>query len=270
MPVGGDGWAWVHRHRFELIALGNALAYLLAPSGFAAGTMFNQRFFHPAYALFALTLAPQVSRRATALLPRVIAALVPVGLLLVDWPQFAAADRCARDLDALLPQITQDSAVVTVEADLSPSDLIFVPSTSSARLVAVRGGRLLFSLASSVISPVQYHRPWEWNEATARIATNALNLLPSHDLTMFRHVLVHSRSAYLGDAMSRALAPEAKLVATEGEWTLLVSTLPVVALDSPEPPVLLGAPGFTPGDSLRARVLAVLKNDQAQTKGRTP
>jgi hypothetical protein len=51
------------------------------------------------------------------------------------------------------------------------------------------------------------------------------------------------------DALTRAMAPEARLVATSGGWLLFESTLPLAPLLSEEPPA---STDESVGDRLRA------------------
>ena len=185
--------------------------------------------------------------------------MVPFGILLVDWPQFQDADQLARDLDALVPDVAMDSSLAYLEVDPQQGSRIFTAATAGSRVLPLRGGRLLFSLAYSSIAPVQMDPRLVWNEVLTRVGSNSMNLAPAYDLQRFRYVLVHSRSPFLAKIAVEALAPEAKLTSSRGEWTLLESTLPQQRLDAPEPP----PPDVLP-TSLRTRALALLQRARAE------
>jgi hypothetical protein len=67
-------------------------------------------------------------------------------------------------------------------------------------------------------------------------------MMPSHDLTRYRYVLVHASDDEIAGVAVLAMAPEARLAFHEGEWTLLESTLPLVPLDAPDAPLPVPAP----------------------------
>ena len=262
-PVPRQLAPFVFRYRFELIALGNAIAFFVMPFGFAGGTMFNHRFYHPAYALLALSIAPLRVRWKPSLLARIIAVTLPLGILFIDWPQFLEADRLGKELDVLTPQIAQGSSVMFLEADPPGGTRIFSSATSAARVLGQRGGRIDFSMTASNIAPVQFDDGLAWNEAMGRISMSSLDVRPDHDLRMFRYILLHSRDPNLAVLAFSALKPEARFVDMHGEWMLLESTLPRIALDAPEPPMPTPLP-----PSFRTRLRAVLK--QAMDDGSIP
>jgi hypothetical protein len=250
---------FVHRFRYEIVAVLNGIAFFAAPFGVAGGTMFNHRFYHPAYALLALALAPQVTRRRVSLLTKVVAMTLPLGLLLVDWPQFEESGRSARELNKLIPEIAMSSAVAYVEADTDPGDRIFNTSTAACRLVPERGGRVLFSFTESLIAPARMETRFRWDEVRARVSVSSLDLSPPYDLHLFRYLLVHSRTPLLATVVAKALEPEAHVVDTSGEWTLLESNLELVPIDSPQPRPPDPLPPF-----LRLRAAQVLRKAQAE------
>jgi hypothetical protein len=218
--------------------------------------MFNHRFYHPAYALLVLSLGPSWERRRLSLLAKTIAAALPAAILLIDWPQFVEADHLARDLDRLIPEIAMDSSLVFVEADPLGGTRIFVGSTTGARTLAQRGGRLLFSMTASVIAPVQFNPALAWREAEARVSVNTLRLRPEHDLKMFRYVLVHSRDPNVALLVRAAMGDDARFVDLSGEWSLFESSLPRIAVDAPEIPLPSPAP-HTLGWRIRQVVAAL-------------
>jgi hypothetical protein len=77
-------------------------------------------------------------------------------------------------------------------------------------------------------------------------------------------VLVHARDAELAKLVERAIAPDARVVAVSGEWTLFESThtmLPLTAADAPLPP--------DPPATLQERVHTVVR-DSALTGPASP
>ncbi len=259
---------FVHRYRFELTALANSIAYFVMPFGIAGGTMFNHRFYHPAYALVVLSLGPSWERRRLSLLAKAIAAALPAAILLIDWPQFVEADHLARDLDRLIPEIAMDSSLVFVEADPSGGTRIFVGSTTGARTLAQRGGRLLFSMTASIIAPIQVNPALAWKEAEARVAVNTLRLRPEHDLKMFRYILVHSRDPNVAILVRAAMGDDARFIDLSGEWSLFESSLPLIDVGAPELPLPSPAP-HTLGWRIR-QVVAALHDRGAAAPANLP
>ena len=170
------------------------------------------------------------------------------------------ASRAARSLGKLLPQIAMGSAVVYVEADTDPGGRIFNTVTAAALAMPERGGRVLFALTESLIAPATIEPRFRWDEVRARLSVSTLDLSPGYDLHLFRYVLVHSRTPFLAMVATKALAPEARRVDGDGEWTLLESNLPLVPIDSPQP-----RPPEPPPAHLRTRLVQVLR--RAQTEG---
>jgi hypothetical protein len=233
---------FVHRYRFELTALVNAIAYFVMPFGMAGGTLFNHRFYHPAYALLVVSIGPLWTRRRLSLLARAIVATLPAAILLIDWPQFVESDHLARGLDGLIPDIEMNSSLVFLEADPVTGTRIFVSSTSGARTLAQRGGRLLHSLTSSAIAPVHVNPAFEWPEAEGRVSASTMKLRPEHDVQMFRYLLVHSRDPSVALLVRTALGDDAHFVDLSGEWILFESSRPRIPIDSPELPMPSPAP----------------------------
>jgi hypothetical protein len=226
----------VSRYRFELVAAVNGVAYLAMPYGFAGGSMFNHRFFHPAYAVAVIVLAPRRVGGRDLRLAKLLAATVPLAFLVVALPQFAEADRSNRELDRLLPEIAMNSSVAYLEADPHRGTRSFATATEGSRALVDRGGRLVFALSYSVISPVRVTHSHRWDEAERRMLENSLTFIPSHDLRMFRYVIVHSRDPGAVIIIPEAM-PEASFVDSSGEWSLYESRLPVIPLLAPEPPL---------------------------------
>jgi hypothetical protein len=245
--------ATIHTYRFELAAFACALAYMFTPYAVAGGTMLNHRYYHPAYALFALTLAPQLIRRAPSRLERVLCAAVPIGFLFVMFPDLVAAHQCFGEIEALAPKIALGSSVAYIEADPSPNRHGWAPTPGAAHVLALRGGRLMFSFTYSVIAPVQLVRAYNWPESTNRLLEETTAFMPTHDLHLFRYLLVHSEYPMLLKVTEDVL-PEARLIETVGSWSLYESKLPLVPLKSPDMPLEDPRP-----ETLRQRTIGRLK-----------
>jgi hypothetical protein len=88
-----------------------------------------------------------------------------------------------------------------------------------------------------------------WDDSLSRMAVDSLSLEPAFDLRRFRYVLAWTATGDSAD-VTRALLPEARLVARSGGWLLFESTQLAETVLSVEP---------TPGreESLRARLDAI-------------
>ena len=214
--------------------------------------MLHQRFLLPAYALAVLCVAPP-----HAPLPRLGSLLLgafPAAILLVAGPQFLDANRCHEELDALFARIPEGAAVAYLEADPQPAGRLYNASVGAARVVEARGGRTMYSLTQSVISPVRIPAAFRWSEAQDRVLTNGLFLEPSRDLRMFHYLLVHADRALLADATALALGADARLLTRAGGWSLFEATAPPYPLTAPELP-----PPPVPTTTLRERTVAALR-----------
>ena len=60
---------------------------------------------------------------------------------------------------------------------------------------------------------------------------------PDWDFRHFRYLLVTTRDPALGQALALGIEDEARLVATQGEWFLYESKLPIAPIDEPEAPL---------------------------------
>jgi hypothetical protein len=224
-------------HRFELIGALHLGAYFVVPFNWHGATLIHERFLGPAWALIAITAAPRVSVKR---LGWIVSAVVPVGILLLSWPQFVDADRTYRDLDALIARIPKNAAVTQTVLD-KPTyrTRAYSASTGPARIVAERGGRIGLSLLISPISPIQLRPEWRWNEYDIRTTNFGSKMLkPASDLQLFEWVVAQSRDAFTRDLIIIALSPEADFVMAKGEWLLFHSRKPVLPLLSKEIPPL--------------------------------
>jgi hypothetical protein len=244
-----------HHFRFELLAAALLLLYLVAPQQMKWTTLIYHRFLPPAWILLALTVATRRKLDPPWRLPRLIVAVVPLAPVLVAWPHFVDSDHQYRDLDDVMAHIAKDSTLVVLE--LGPTNVyeLYQPASCGGHVVATLGGRELFDFTQSPVSPVVLRPEKQWVEVFRRVDQHAYDLVPDHDLQMFRYVLLHTTDFNIAEIGRLALEPEARLVFAKGDWTLLESTLPLVPIDSVEQP--LKRPH---GPTLRKRALAVMEH----------
>jgi hypothetical protein len=231
---------WARRYRWELFASAWFFAYFVFPLTLNGATLVYQRWFPPAFATFVVVAAPRDLWTRAARITRLIVFVLPIATLLATWPSFADSGRSYRTLEELLPLIEQGSAVA--ELDLGPGDptRTFSLGPSGGRVLATRGGRLDFAFTDSPVSPVIIPKAIRWNESLIRIGFDGWAFRPEHDLRSFRYALVRTPDANVAALAQLTLAPEARYVASAGEWVLFESTLPVVPVTSravltPEP-----------------------------------
>jgi hypothetical protein len=239
--------------RFAAIGAAWALLYLAMPLAFGGSTLLYQRFLPLSLAVLFVTLAPPEATPVRPLLP-LLATTVPLATLLVGLPAFGAADRAFRDLDPILARVAPCSAVAQLDlTPRAPGPVAPVPG-AAARVLAARGGRLLFSFTDAPTSSVTILPSHQWNEPVLRMVRDPTEFRPAHDFRRFRYALVRLAPDYaaLAPLIAAVMAPEGKLVAESGEWLLFESELPVDPIESPDAPLLVPAP-----ESLRARIAAL-------------
>jgi hypothetical protein len=237
LPAGGlrRYRALLDRYRFELIAGLHFIGYAICPFNWRGATLLHERFLGPAWALLVIVVAPRVT---VPRLARLVPLVVPVGILLLCWPQFADADRTYRDLDAIIERIPKNVAVTLASLDRPAYHTrTYSAGTGPARIVAERGGRIGISLMISPISAVQLLPEWRWDEYDLRTTYKGSKmLLPAHDLQYFEYVVGQSRDPDTRKQIKIALSPEADFVVEKGEWLLFHSRLKVLPLKSKEVP----------------------------------
>lgn len=236
----------------RFLALGAAwgLLYLAMPLAFGGSTLLYQRFLPLALAVLFVAAAPRADAPLRPLVP-LLATTVPLAALLVALPTFGTADRDFRDLDAIIARVAPCSAVAQLDlTPRAPGPVAPVPG-AAARVLAVRGGRLLFSFTDAPTSPVTVPPAHQWNEPVLRMVRDPTEFRPGHDFRRFRYALVRLGDDYtaLAPVIAAVMAPEGRLVVQSGEWLLFESTLPVAPLDAPD--VALPEPA---AESLRARL----------------
>jgi hypothetical protein len=168
-----------------------------------------------------------------------MASATPVAALLLLLPSVADADRRFRDLDEILRLIERNSAVAQFEIGPRRSGAVAPIPGATARVLAERGGRLLFSFTDAPTSPVVVRRQYEWNEPVLRMVQEPTAFCPSHDFRRFRYALVRLAPEWseLAPALASVMAPEGRVVGQAGEWILFESTLEVASPVSGDVPL---------------------------------
>jgi hypothetical protein len=234
-----------------LAAIAFAL-YLAMPLTLGGSTLIHQRFLAPAFALLVVALAPARSAGLPVWAPVVLG--FPVAMVLWLLPAFADKDRMYRDLDVVLAEMKDASAVAQIDLTPRAPSAVAPVVGAGARALAVHGGRLLFSFTDAPQAPVAIARDAEWNEPVLRLANAPFAFMPAHDLTYFRYALVYQTEPRLAPALLAAFAPEAHLVTRKGPWLLFESDLPLVALTAHD-----GTLPTPPPETLADRVLRSLQ-----------
>jgi hypothetical protein len=248
--------AFCHRFRFELIGAVHVLAFFTVPFTWNAATLLHERFLGPGWAIFAVLAT---SRAGTPRVGKLVAAVTPIAVVAISWPQFVDASRTYSDLDAIIAAIPKNAAVTQAIVDraIIPTR-VYSATTAPARVVADRGGRGGLTLTFSPISPVVVAPEYRWDEYTFRIAyMGSSTLRPAWDLDRWEWVVAQSRDPAVREAVVEAFRPDAEFVTARGEWMLFHSTHPQVPMTSPErlPP--------EPFETIFDRVLRVIRATRA-------
>jgi hypothetical protein len=166
-----------------------------------------------------------------------VVTLFPVSMLALTVGGFLEQDRSYRDLDAVLGQMKDKSAVAQLDLTPRRASVVAPVVGAAARALAVHGGRLLFSFTDAPQAPVAVEKSSEWNEPVLRLVNAPFRFMPAHDLERFRYVLVWLTERGLEPALVSAFAPEGRLVTRQGSWLLFESRLPLVPLTSRDAPL---------------------------------
>jgi hypothetical protein len=251
--------AWALAYRWEILAGACFVAYLLFPLALNGATLLYQRWFPPGFAVLAIVLAPRDLSVRPARVTRIAAAVLPVATLLVAGPSFADSSDVHESLAGLITSIEPASSVAAL--DLGPGfDRTFSLGPSAGRVLATRGGRLLYSFADSPISPVMIARRYQWNEAEVRDQFDPWRFSPAHDLRRFRYLLIRTNDPHLAWLVTYALQQEAEYIGSASEWMLFKSRLPVVPLLAPDVPL-----ENPPPDTMRERIAVALAKARASS-----
>ena len=199
--------------------------------------------------------------RATPLLGHRLAAVSPLVMLAVELPAFVAADAGYRALDRVIARSRRTSPS---RSSISPRarPVTSPPSSAAAgRVLAERGGRMLFAMTDMPPNPVYVRRDLSWNEPVQRRRRRPLRL---HARLRSDPLLLSSRTKRERVRSERssldALSPEADLLVQDGEWTLFRSRLTSSTSTrriAPSPPPLPrpwapASPGYAPLPQLEA------------------
>jgi hypothetical protein len=257
--------AWLLAYRWEVVALVGLAAYFAFPVSLGTATFVCQRWFAPAFAVAVVIAAPRDLGVRRARVARFAALTLPVATLVAALPSFADSDRQHRSLETLIGYIEPGSAVAEIE--LGPGDPLRNYSLGPAyrRVMAERGGRLVYAFTDSPVSPVMIRPEVQWNESLWRVAYNTWKFRPAHDFKLFEYALVRTQRAELAREATYVMSPEADFVADAGEWVLLRSKLAVVPLVSKEPPMETPVP-----EALDDRVLALRRAIREQSPPASP
>lgn len=251
--------AKLFRFRFEALAAFFLFAYFALPFNWNGATLLHERCLGPAWAIFVLCAAPRALPGRVA---RIAAAVVPVAILFVSWPQFYDASTTYTDLDAILAKVPQGRAVTLCAVDRTIYHTrVYSAAVGAGRVLAVKGGRSGMSLTISPISPVLLDPKYRWDGFDRRIVLKgSRSLKPPYDLQRFDWVIAQSRDPGTRRYLETAFKPEAKLVAEQGEWLLFQSTFAPAPLLSPE---LVPPPGEP---TILDRIQYLTRHDKPEEK----
>jgi hypothetical protein len=223
-------------------------------------TLLSHRFLPCACAFAIIAAAPRVMTRARVL----VTALVPLVTIGVNVKGFADADGLYRDLDAILAHVPQGVAVAQLDLTPAPVGLVAPVPGAAARVLAERGGRMLFAFTDTPPYPVYVRRDAQWDEPMLRMGTAPFAWMPARDATRFSYLLALHRSEAYRHLVREALSREEQLVVSQGRWDLYRSTLPTVAVDAMDVP--LPEP---PPETLAERVNAALRRSAPRSPARS-
>jgi hypothetical protein len=231
-PSGRVGDRLLHG-RFHALAAALGIAYLVAPLDAHGAHLLYHRFLPPAFILALFLAAP--AGRPAGIATLVFALAAPVASLVTIGPAALAYSALVRDYDALLPYVERGSAVLNFDVERTGADLVRGVDLQ-AHAVAVRGGRSAFDFTQSPISPAVLALDRRWDESTGRLLRS--DFRPSLDMSYYRYAFVHLKNRSASALTTAAMAPDARLVATAGEWMLFESTrlrVPVSSAELPAP-----------------------------------
>jgi hypothetical protein len=226
---------WVHHYRFELLAASLMVGYFAAPVNMRSTTLIYHRFMPPAWAIMTIAIARRErSARAAWRLPRMLAAIIPVVPILTSWPRFVDSDRVYTDLDAAIDHMDTGKSYLVLELGPMTGYSLYTPVTGVGHIVARLGGRGFFDFSESPAAPVILRRAAFWTHIFERIDAHSYRMYPAYDLTHFKYAILHTPDPAIATVVMLAMRPEAHFVFSQGEWTVVESSLPQVPLDSPD------------------------------------
>ncbi|MFO0628216.1 MAG: hypothetical protein U0325_21765 [Polyangiales bacterium] len=223
-----------------------AAQFFLWPNEFGGAGLLFHRFALPAALLLALALpsaTPRPRWRASLLL------IVPLAMSAALWPLTRLVDRAWRDLDPVIARIEPGAAVASLDLAEIPWAM-HVFGGAAARAVALRGGVTNNDFSHLPQFPARTAPDRVWARARLRLM-HPERFVPALDFRRFRYVIVRTTRRHDLAALTRAMAPEGRLVLRSGRWMLYASQLPLHPIAAPEPP----EPAPLPPD-LAARIAA--------------
>jgi hypothetical protein len=226
------------RYRYPLLSVALFVMFFTFPMSLGGTTLLSHRFLPAACSLLVMSCAPQAraacGSRGATVSRALLAAAVPFVMLGVELKSFVDADHRFRDLDAVLRHVPNNVAVAQLDLTPMPPGAIGPIPGAASRVLAVHGGRMLFALADMPPNPIYTRREWQWNEPIVRLSHSPYGWMPAHDARRFSYLLARGVKPRARAFVAEALKPEQELVASQGEWDLYRSTVPVVPLASPD------------------------------------
>lgn len=223
---------WFYDLRFEAAALMLFVAYWAAPSTLNGATLVFHRFLPLAWALFVVCASPLRRTKVPRLTP-LLASAVPIGIALINWPQFWDANDVFAQLDDVSQSIEIGSPVLAVQLS-EKGNRLFPLATAAGHVVATRGGRAAYDFTQSPISPLLLRLECDWPLTRERLVLDARYMRPTYDFRRFRYVVFHARDPWLLDVAAHIVADEGRVIARKGEWMVVESKLKVRGLCKPD------------------------------------
>jgi hypothetical protein len=220
------------RYRYIVLAASFVVLYLTFPMAMGGATLLAHRFLPAACVCLVAACAARVPSRPVVAL----AIAAPIAMLGVEYKDFAKADRSYRALDRIIALVPRNVAVAQLDLTPRPPSHVAAVVGAAGRVLAERGGRMLFAFTDMPPNPVYVPRALQWNEPMQRMAASPFALMPAVDLTRFAYVLAYDEAPGMRPLVAQALEPEAELVASEGKWALFRSRLPTQPLTAPDGP----------------------------------
>jgi hypothetical protein len=248
-------------YRWELLAVACLGAYFAFPLTLNGATFVYHRWFPPGFAVLVIVAAPRDLFVREARIALVALPALPMGTLLIAWSSFADSSRAYVALEPLLGRVELGSAVAGLELGPGDPSRTFSLGPAVGRILATRGGRLVYAFTDSSISPVVTAKRYAWDESLIRVAFDSYAFRPAQDLYRFRYVLVRAGNPSLAVLAIRAMMPEAEYVAGVQEWLLFRSRVPVRSLLSRDF-WLYGPPPEAMRDRINALVAAQREADK--------
>ena len=221
------------RYRYPVLALVFFFMFVGFPMSLAGTTLLAHRFLPAACVLLVVACAP----RRTTSVRAVLLGLAPLVMLAIEAKSILEADVRYRDLDAVLAHLPDNTAVAQLDLTPQPPSVVGPIPGAASRALTLHGGRMLFALTDMPPNPVYIRKEAQWSEPILRLSHNPYAFVPSHDAKRFSYILARNKNAKYRALAIGALQPEEELVASQGEWDLFRSTLPVVPLDAPDAPL---------------------------------